>query len=48
MKFVAEERFVTVGVKHFKMWEIKGATVTGKKGLFGKNCNFLVCVDSHE
>lgn len=48
MKFIGEDTFVTVGIKHFKMWEIKGAIVSGKKGLFGKNCNFLLCVDTHE
>ncbi|CAG9326453.1 unnamed protein product [Blepharisma stoltei] len=35
--FTAESSFVTVGIKHYKAWSLAGGTVTGKKGVFGKN-----------
>eukprot|EP00919_Chromeraceae_sp_WS-2016_P015597 GHVR01036799.1.p2 GENE.GHVR01036799.1~~GHVR01036799.1.p2 ORF type:complete len:157 (-),score=21.16 GHVR01036799.1:2011-2481(-) len=44
MKFVGEDSFVSIGVKHFKNWNINGKNLKGKTGIFGKNCNILCCV----
>lgn len=32
----AEDRFVTVGIKHIKFWALAGGGMTSKQGLFGK------------
>lgn len=44
VRFTGASEFVSVGVKHFKKWEIKGSTLkTIGKGQFGKSCNILCC-----
>ena len=44
MEWVGERSFVTIGLKHFKMWEVSGKSVKGSAGSFGKNCNLLCAV----
>lgn len=43
LKWINDNSFVSVGLKHFKLWEFDGKSVKGSSGSFGKsNCN-LVC-----
>jgi hypothetical protein len=35
---------VTIGVKHFKYWEVNDKTMKAKSGAFGKNCNILCSI----
>ena len=44
MKFISETSFVSIGIKHFKAWDINGKSIKGKTGVFGKNCNILCSV----
>ena len=44
LKWVNEDNFVTIGVKHYKYWTVSGKTMKGKTGSFGKNCNILCCM----
>lgn len=48
MKWVGESSFVSVGVKHFRLWEFSGKTVKGKTGSFGQNCNILCSVEAQD
>lgn len=45
MKWIREDSFVSVGLKHYRLWEMNGKTIKGKTGVFGKNCNLLCCVE---
>lgn len=46
VRFVDESSLVSVGVKHFKRWEIKGPSLKCiGKGQFGKSCNILCCAE---
>lgn len=40
--FVSENEFITVGIKHYKLWTLTGTKLTGKKGVFNKNDNVLL------
>ena len=42
--WINNNQFVTVGVKHFKKWEIKDGRLRDKKGLFGQGNKILICV----
>lgn len=42
LKWIDDKSFVSVGLKHFKLWDFGGKTVKGQSGSFGKNSN-LVC-----
>jgi hypothetical protein len=42
MEWINDKQFVSVGLKHFKVWDID--TLKGKTGAFGKNSNLLLCV----
>ena len=44
IKWIDEDNFVSIGVKHYKYWTLNGKSVKGKTGIFGKNCNILCCV----
>lgn len=44
LKWIDEDNFVSIGVKHYKYWTLNGKSVKGKTGSFGKNCNILCCV----
>ena len=48
MRWVGESSFVSVGVKHFRLWEFSGKTVKGKTGVFGQNCNILCSVEAQD
>lgn len=39
--WVDPETFVTIGVKHYKIWSFADKKIKGKAGIFGKNCNVL-------
>jgi tricorn protease-like protein len=36
LDWMGENEFATVGVKHYKTWNLSGSTLTSKKGTFGK------------
>ena len=44
MEWVTQKSFVTIGLKHFKLWDVNGTTIKGSSGSFGKNCNLLCSV----
>ena len=44
LKWIDEDNFVSIGVKHYKYWTMNGKQIKGKTGSFGKNCNILCCV----
>ena len=44
LKWVDEDKFVTIGVKHYKLWSTSGKKMKGQSGSFGKNCNILCCM----
>ena len=44
LKWVTEDNFVTIGVKHYKYWTVSGKSMKGQSGSFGKNCNILCCL----
>jgi WD40 repeat protein len=48
MKWVDEDNFISIGVKHYKYWTVNGKSMKGKSGLFGKNCNILCCLEVRE
>ena len=41
LEFVDENSFVSVGIKHFKLWTIEEGKLSGKKGSFKGNCDLL-------
>jgi microtubule-associated protein-like 6 len=41
MKWTNAQSFVTVGIKHYKVWNMEAKTIKGKTGQFGKSCNIL-------
>ena len=45
LKWVDDDNFVTIGVKHYKIWTVSGKSMKGKSGSFGKNCNILCCME---
>ena len=44
LSWLDAETFVTVGIKHYKVWTVADKKIKGKTGVFGKNCNVLCCV----
>lgn len=44
LKWIDAENFVTIGVKHFKVWTVSNKSIKGKSGIFNKNCNILCCL----
>ena len=45
LKWLDDDNFVSIGVKHYKYWTMKGKQIKGQRGSFGrKNCNILCCV----
>ncbi len=42
MDWVGDDSFVSIGVKHFKLWNV--VTLKGETGSFGKNSNILCSV----
>ena len=42
LEWVSEDSFVTVGIKHFKSWNISNSGLSNKKGSFGKYNNKIV------
>lgn len=42
--WTSETEFVTTGPKHYKMWTLSGNQLSGRKGVFGKNNNMLMCL----
>lgn len=44
MRWVSDSSFVSVGVKHFRLWEFGGKSIKGKTGSFGPRCNILCSV----
>jgi microtubule-associated protein-like 6 len=42
--WVTENEFATIGVKHFKYWNLTGSQVLGKKGSFGRNNPIILCI----
>ena len=45
LKWVDEDNFVTIGIKHYKYWTVSGKSMKGKLGSFGKHCNILCCME---
>lgn len=39
LRWSSEDMFVTVGVKHFKLWKYDNGKCAGKKGQFGKGAS---------
>ena len=48
MKWISENNFVSVGIKHYRLWDLNGKVLKGKTGVFGKNCNMLCCVEAKD
>lgn len=47
LKWVSDNSFVSVGLKHFKFWEFDGKSVKGSSGSFGKsNCNLICSIEA--
>lgn len=44
--WVEDGQFVTVGIKHYKVWTITGRRISEQKGIFGKFSNLLTCSKS--
>ncbi|CAG9325772.1 unnamed protein product [Blepharisma stoltei] len=42
--FISENEFITTGPKHYKQWTLSGNQLSGKKGVFGRNNNLLMCL----
>ena len=41
--WVTNTTFVTVGIKHFKKWDLREGRLRDKKGLFGQGNKILIC-----
>lgn len=48
MRWVGDGNFVSVGVKHFRLWEFGGKSLKGKNGSFGQKCNILCSVENED
>ena len=41
LKWANEQSFVSVGLKHYKYWDVSEKSIKAKVGSFGSNCNLL-------
>jgi hypothetical protein len=41
LEWISENQFVSIGIKHYKLWTCDGKSIKGENGSFGKNCNVL-------
>lgn len=45
--WITDSQFCTVGIKHFKKWELREGRLKDKKGLFGQGNKILICAQKN-